>query len=117
MKRKSFLSFSLVTLALSLPLIGCTGGGGGLIGFLGGASSDALGALGSFIGSDSGSDSGSGGPLFLASLTGDTTGDVTEGGSDAIKTVHNPEPMSMALFGGGLAGLAFLKRRKLRQPS
>jgi len=38
------------------------------------------------------------------------------GGSDGVvppaATLHNPEPASFALFGGGLAGLAMLRRRR-----
>jgi len=31
--------------------------------------------------------------------------------------VHNPEPASMVLFGGGLAGFSYLRRRKKKHSS
>ncbi len=32
-----------------------------------------------------------------------------------ITTFHNPEPLTIALFGGGLLGYALLKRRKKKK--
>lgn len=45
--------------------------------------------------------------------SGETTddGDIT-GGDTSVHRVHNPEPASMLLWGVGLAGAAFLRRRK-----
>jgi len=34
---------------------------------------------------------------------------------DSAATVHHPEPASMALFGGGLMGMAAWRRRKMRK--
>jgi hypothetical protein len=39
------------------------------------------------------------------------------GPSSTVATLHQPEPYSMALFWGGLAGLAYLRRRKTRKSS
>ena len=80
------------------------GGGGGLFGFFGG-----------------GGDSGAG-DVFSALISGGSDvaggsgGDgVTEALASDVATVHNPEPASVALFGGGLAGLAHLGRRRAKR--
>jgi hypothetical protein len=39
------------------------------------------------------------------------------GGSGGSVTVNNPEPASVALFGGGLASLALWRRRKAHRRS
>ena len=79
------VQFGFLVLGVSALLLtsGCEGGGG---------SSGSLGAVGS-----------------LASGVGGVGG---VGGSDAAATVTQPEPASVALFGGGLAGLALWRRRK-----
>ena len=90
-----------VALAVAVQLIvsGCNGGGGGLFGL--------------FSGGDSGS-SGSAGDL--GSLASGGAGESGSGsvGSSNVATVHNPEPTSLALFGGGLAGLWSWRRRNSR---
>ena len=66
-----------------------------------------------------------GGGTVLSSLTGGDTGISSVGGGfegpggDSAGSIIQPEPASIALFGGGLAGLAFLRnrRRKSRKPS
>ena len=52
--------------------------------------------------------SGGGDLGFLAGGGGSL---LSSGGSDAIALVHNPEPTSMLLFGGGMAAMAYLKRK------
>ena len=77
-----------------LFVAGCNTGGGGLFGFFGGnsgsSSSDVIGSV------------ATGGTLNLASVTQD------------VATVHNPEPASLTLFGGGLALAAWRRRRTRR---
>ena len=95
------LSHGLVLFALPALLAsgGCLfgggGSGGGLFGFFGG-----------------GSGSGETGSSLVASFAS------SGGGFDSIAqdvaTIQNPEPASMVLFGGGMAGVAFLRRRKAR---
>ncbi len=102
-------------LSLQLLMTGCNASGGlsglfGLFGLLGGGSSDdVVQTLAS-----EGSDGGTGGENDLIGSNGH------ESSSDIVPTVavlHNPEPGSLALFGGGMAGLAMWRRRRVRKPS
>lgn len=93
------VSRGLIILAMPALLAssGCVlgGGGGGLFGLFGGdGGSGTSDVVSSFVSSGSGSDSG----LSAAAQT--------------ASTLHSPEPASMALFGGGLAGLALRRRRR-----
>ena len=100
--------FSMFAVAIQLTTSGCWGGGDGagdsLSGFFGGGGSDGVFSFASSSSADSGS-GGSGG--FAADLGGGTGGS-----AGSIATLHNPEPASIALFGGGLAGAAWLSRRR-----
>lgn len=99
--REQMISLSVLVVASGITLLtaGCGGGGGGgIFGFFGG-----------------GSDSGAGD--FVTTLDGGTSG--SSGGTTSlasdIATVHHPEPASLALFGGGLAGLAGWRRRRAKR--
>ena len=92
MKPACYRILNFVLLSFLLPLLsGCGGGGGG-----GGVS----GAISSLLGSSGDGGSGNSGASALLSLDGGTTA-----------TIHNPEPATMLLMGGGLAAMAFYKRR------
>ena len=119
--RLSLVTRMGVVLTLQMAMAGCvTGGGGGVFGFIDG---DGFLGGGSSAGSDGGSSGESGGvPESLSSLPlggGDSGSEGSSSTGPVIAsspvTVHNPEPASMALFGGGLAGLAALRRRKARR--
>jgi len=106
MRRGAWLAIAVA----SLGIAGCGGGGGGgLSGFFESVASifEGSSSSGGDIGSSVGDLAGS------FSSGGDITGPI-DGGSDIISaaTVHHPEPASVALFGGGLAGMAWLRRRK-----
>ena len=80
---------------MALPSVyGCGAGGGGigaLTGFLfGGAGSSFAGGVGGFL------------PLGIAAA----------GGGVELAAIHNPEPASMLLVGGGMAAMTYLKSRK-----
>ena len=98
--------FSFLTGGASESLAGSALSDGGT-----GVVSDILGGLTS---------DGAGGSTTLASLDSGVSG--TEGGLTGISTtvnmvatIHNPEPFSAALFGGGLAATMCWRRRKMRK--
>ena len=99
--REQMIGLSVLVVASGIILLtaGCGGGGGGGIFSLFGG----------------GSDSGAGD--FVTTLDGGTSG--SSGGTTSlasdIATVHHPEPASLALFGGGLAGLAGWRRRRAKR--
>ena len=131
-----------VSIAATLLTAGCkVGGGSGIFGNLFGGGEDAA-VVSSLTSGGSGggsSDSESAGAIASlpgggnsssgesGSLTTPTSGPGGEysggeggvGGSitPPVATLHHPEPASLALFGGGLAGLAWRRRRKARTPT
>ena len=120
---------SRITLAalsvVQLTVSGCAAGGSGLSELLdklfGGADpvdvlasltdagSTAFGAAGAGEEGGGGGGGSEGGNLDLG---GGLDGGGLGGSIGEIATVHHPEPGSMALFGGGLAGTALLARRR-----
>ena len=120
--------------AVQLTISGCAGGVGGLSEliqqFFGGSDPtdvlasltssgiDAFGAFGGFGDGGPGGGGGGGADGGISDLgggldgegPGGSIGDIASIGN--IATVHHPEPGSMALFGGGLAGTAFVARRR-----
>ena len=101
--------------AVQLLTAGCGGGGGGgFFGLFGGGDSGSGDLLGLLASSGSSGSDLAGGISELAG--GDPGGGLGTITSD-VATVSNPEPASMALFGGGLAGLACLRRRRARRAS
>ena len=83
---------------------GCGGGGGGgLFGLFGGSGDSGAGDVFSALVSG-GSD-----------VAGGSGGGLTETVTSDVATVHHPEPASLVLFGGGLAGLAHLGRRRAKR--
>ena len=100
MERTSRVWLVVLGVAVQLVTAGCLGlggGGGGLFG-----SSDGNGSSGE-------------GPFASESLTSGGLGGNGFGSVSEVATLANPEPASLALFGGGLAGLAYLRRRKSRR--
>ena len=98
MKNSSIRLMSFAILSILLPCIyGCGGGGGGAEAFLGG-----------FLGGGGGGGSAAagGGSVFLASSG------IESGGGASIAALHNPEPITMALFGSGMMAMAFYKKRR-----
>ena len=90
---KIFISRSLNFLMLSLMLpvaSGCTGGGG---------SASALGSL--FGASSSGS---------TLSLSG---GELAGSGAASLAAIHQPEPATMLLVGGGMIAMGYFRNQKL----
>lgn len=121
----------VVLSSVQLLVSGCSGGGSSLAdtinNFFGGdadAAADAfasltglgldagLGGLGDGGAGGEGGGSGGGG---ISDLGGGLNGGGLGGGLNGAATIHNPEPGSMALFGGGLAGTAFLSRRRRKR--
>ena len=88
-------SMNFVILSVMLPFAsGCNGGGSG-----GGTAS-----LGSLFGASSGG----------ATLTGGGPGGAGAGagvGADALATIHQPEPTTMLLVGGGMMAMAYFRNR------
>ena len=126
-------------IVVQLLVSGCQlGGGGGLLGLFGsGESAELAGILGSG-GSPSSVGDGSGLQNLLlpgsitdndnvntdssgisSHLLSDTTTTDENSTEDTqlthpIASVHHPEPASLALFGGGLAGFSLFRRKKAR---
>ena len=101
--REQMIGLSVLVVASGIILLtaGCGGGGGGGIFSLFGGGSDS--GAGDFV-------------TTLDGGTSDSSGEVTSLASD-VATVHHPEPASLALFGGGLAGLAGWRRRGAKRAS
>ena len=123
MKGASRTTFIIIGATIQLLISGCGGGGGGgLFGSLFGGGSNAADLFASFASTGGDLFSGDFGLFSLGDGTGgdvgggvvDTVGDVGGGvaGLSGVATVHHPEPGTMALFGGGMAGTAFLGRRR-----
>ena len=87
----------------SLWLTGCSGASGGGSGF------DSFGTGSGSVAPGAGSTGSSGG-----STGGGTSGSGSSGSSSGSsgEPVTNPEPSSLLLLGSGLAGLAFVRRRR-----
>ena len=106
MQKFYFRIMNFAILSILFPFVyGCGGGGGSALGgaFTGGGSSGVSGASLSSSGFV-----GGGGAVVTSS--GIISGGSTGGGT--IAALHNPEPMTMALFGGGMLAMAALKNRK-----
>ena len=93
--------YHIIVLSLLLPfLAGCQGGGSSQLGSLfAGPASGLIADL-----------------LPLSNNSEDTVNSGEDGGEGenklAIASVHNPEPVSLALFGTGISALALLRRKK-----
>ena len=110
MQRASSLTLLGLAVAVQLLTTGCLGLSGG-----GGSSTSGLFDGGSGSGSSSSASTGSGdSSIALASLGSEGSG---SGGSGSGGPVNNPEPTSVALFGGGLVGLGLWRRRKVSKRS
>ena len=105
MKRISQVGLVVCGVAVQLVTAGCLGLGGGSGGLFGSSEGSGSG----------GSGSASEGPFASQSLTNGGLGGNESGSTLEVATLANPEPASLALFGGGLAGLACLRRRKSRR--
>ena len=99
MKMTMFRLMNFLMLSIILPFAsGCNGGGGGgssLVGSLFSASSD-----GSTLG---------GGPGSVGGLGGIDGGGGVTGAS--LASIHNPEPTTMLLVGGGMMAMAYFRNR------
>jgi len=80
----------LVIIGLSLMLCGCLSGGGG-----GGSGSSGINQ----------------GDSYSSSFSSVNSGD-SNSGENHIVIAHNPEPLTIFLWGSGLLGIAFLKKKK-----
>ena len=115
----AWVRWGFVAASSAILMTGCRGGSGGsgssgVSGFFsslfGGGDSGIVSGLSGFGGGsgDGGSNGSNPGPL--ADLPLDSL-------SEDVSTVSNPEPASLALFGSGLAGAAWIKRRKAHKKS
>ena len=98
------LALVIACIGLAVLLAGCKGSGS-TFGWGGGSSSTSA-TVASLP--DGGGDDGGG------TGGGDTPGDDPGDIGDDI-TYHNPEPATVALLGGGLAGFAFLRRKRRKK--
>lgn len=97
MKRDTQFWLVVISCAAQLLTTGCLGGGSG-------------GTFGDLSGSDGSEPS----EAFGSFASGGSDGVI---GAPEVATVNNPEPASLALFGGGLAGIALWRRRKSHRSS
>ena len=121
MKRCWFIACGIAT---QLITAGCGGGDSFASLFGTERTSETFSAFGLGGGTEG---SNGGGPIVLAGISeilggGSGGGSNSSGSGDGeslatppVATVHHPEPASMALFGGGLLGIAALRRRKARR--
>ena len=100
MQKKQSKQMHWILLAFLPFLAGCETGLTSLFGLVN--VNDLLGFSGSDFGFLGGG--GGGGGSLLSS-----------GGGDTIALVHNPEPASMFLLGGGMAAMAYLKRKNKKK--
>jgi len=108
-----------ISLVALLPFIsGCSGGGLAALGLgsLFSSSGGGGGGLAAFLGLGSlfASSGGSGGLLaFSSDGSGISQLPLTLIASgESIATIHNPEPASMLLLGGGMAAIAYFRNKK-----
>ena len=92
------INYAILSFLLLPCIYGCGGGGAGA-GFLGG-----------LFGGGGSSAAAGGSSIFLASSGLASSG--IESGGAAIAALHNPEPITMALFGSGMMAMAFYKNRR-----
>ena len=96
MREKNHINIRTLIVCISLPLLaGCQGGG-----------ADLISLLGSLFGGPAGS-------AGLLSLLDSSSGiGVTNDGGIGLAAVHNPEPATLLLLGGGMAAMARFRSRK-----
>ena len=96
MREKNYINIRTLIVCISLPLLaGCQGGGADLIGLLGSLFGGPAGSAGLLSLLDSGGISG-----------------FTNDGGVGLSAVHNPEPATVLLLGGGMAAMARFRSRK-----
>lgn len=108
----------IVGIAVSAQLLaaGCgKSGGDGLLGSLFGGGDSSSSDVFDLLGSGGSGDGGSGSGLGSGSGAGSAGSGGSGSGSGGAGSVHMPEPASVALFGGGLAGVALLRRRSRKR--